>query len=90
MRGLATHWRVVLWPAFLAACLLEVVVFALVDPGELHTPGGGAVAWSGTAVYSLAFLVFWAASAAASALTLTLSRRAEDVNAPPGGAAASD
>lgn len=87
LAGLLQHWRVVLWPAFLAACLLELVVFALVDPGELHAPGGGALALSNTAVYSLAFFVFWAASAAASALTLVLTQRADEVNAPPAGGA---
>lgn len=86
LAGLQQRWRVVLWPAFLAACLLELVVFALVDPGELHAPGGGSLPLSNTAVYSLAFFVFWAASVAASALTLVLSERAEDVNAPEGGA----
>ncbi|MBX3634904.1 MAG: hypothetical protein KF683_05870 [Rubrivivax sp.] len=82
LASLSRHWRVVLWPAFLAACLLELVVFALVDPGELHAPGGGALPLSNTAVYSLAFFAFWAASAAASALTLVLTQRADEVNAP--------
>jgi hypothetical protein len=32
-------WGVILWPSFLAACLLEFMVFAIVDPAELHWPG---------------------------------------------------
>jgi len=34
-------------------------------------------------VYSLAFFVFWAAAAAACALTLLLARGADEVNAEP-------
>ncbi len=63
----------VLWPAFLAAAVLEMAVFALVDPGALHSPGGEPLALSRTAVYSLAFLGFWATTAAASAVALWLS-----------------
>jgi len=32
----------ILWPAFLMAGVLEVLVFAVVDPGELHWFGGAA------------------------------------------------
>ncbi len=71
----------VAWPAFVAAALLEMVVFALVDPADLHRPGGGALPLSATAIYSLAFFLFWAATAAASVLTLVLMRRADEVNA---------
>ena len=31
----------VLWPSFLAACALEMLVFGLVDPGDLHWPVAG-------------------------------------------------
>jgi hypothetical protein len=61
----------VLWPSFLAACALEMLVFGLVDPGDLHWPvAGGAV--SRQAVYALGFFAFWAATAASSALTAML------------------
>jgi hypothetical protein len=62
-----------LWPAFMAAAVLEMAVFALVDPEALHAPGGGPLALSRTAVYSLAFLGFWATTAAAAAVALWLS-----------------
>jgi len=29
----------ILWPSFLTACLLEGMVFAMVDPGEVHWSG---------------------------------------------------
>jgi hypothetical protein len=70
----------ILWPAFLAAGLLEVLVFAHVDPGDLHSYGGGELGLSRQAVYTLAFFAFWAVAALGSALTGLLLRRAEDVN----------
>jgi hypothetical protein len=73
------------WPAFLMAGVLEIAVFAFVDPLALHTLGGAALTLSPTAVYSLAFFVFWAATAAACLLTLVLARSADQVNAPPAG-----
>ena len=62
----------VLWPAFLMAGVLEISVFALVDPSELHWPGGAMIDVSRQAVYSLAFLAFWAVVAVASAITAVL------------------
>ena len=63
----------VLWPAFLMAGVLEVLVFAQVDPGELHGLGEAGAAWSAQAIYSVAFLVFWLIIAAASAISLWLA-----------------
>lgn len=63
----------VLWPAFLVAGVLEMVVFAFVDPHSLHGWGIDSSAWSPTAVYTLAFLMFWACIAAASAISLWLA-----------------
>ena len=71
----------VAWPAFLGASVLENAVLALVDPASLHLLSGEAVALSATAIYSLAFFVFWAVMAATCYLALSLSRSAEDVNA---------
>ena len=47
------------WPAFLAACVLQVAVFAFVDPLELHW-FGRELDWSRQAVYAAGFFVFWA------------------------------
>ncbi len=33
----------IVWPAFMSACLLELVVFALVDPLDLHWSASRAV-----------------------------------------------
>lgn len=62
----------VLWPAFLMAGVLEVLVFALVDPSDLQWPGGAPIEASRQAIYTLSFLAFWAVTAAASAFTALL------------------
>jgi hypothetical protein len=68
----------ILWPAFLMAGVLEILVFALVDPTDLHWLGGAPVAASRQAVYTLAFLAFWAVIAAAGAITVLLLQRTDD------------
>ena len=68
----------ILWPAFLMAGVLEVLVFALVDPGDLRWLGGEAIDVSRQAVYTLSFLVFWAVIAAAGAITTLLRRGVDD------------
>ena len=72
----------ILWPAFLMAGVLEAMVFAVVDPGDLHWFGGPALAWPTQAVYSVTFLIFWGAMSTAGALTVLLSREADEVNLP--------
>lgn len=71
----------VAWPAFLTAALLEIAVFAFVDPAALHMLDGSRLALSDTAIYSLAFLVFWAIAMGAGYLTLMLNQSADEVNA---------
>jgi len=70
----------VLWPAFLMAGVLEMLVFSLVDPQQLHVPGGEALGWSPTAVYTLAFFVFWGVIAVAGLLTEILDASAGEIN----------
>ena len=70
----------ILWPAFLMAGVLEMLVFALVDPGGLHWFGGSPLDWSASAVYTLAFFAFWWVIAIASALTQLLGQGAAEVN----------
>ncbi|MFZ5522335.1 MAG: hypothetical protein ACOZD0_14165 [Pseudomonadota bacterium] len=61
----------IVWPSFLVAGLLEAVVFAVIDPVDLlHLLEAG---WTATALYSVAFFVFWAVVAGASALSLWLA-----------------
>ncbi len=83
MKHLARRAATIAWPAFLGAGVLEMAVFAFVAPTTLSLPGGEALGLSPLAVYSLAFFVFWAAAAAACALTLLLARGADELNAEP-------
>ena len=71
----------IVWPAFLAACVLELAVFAVVDPLELHW-SGHALGLSRRGTYTVAFFVFWAISIGACALTAVLRMSAAEVNEP--------
>ena len=75
------------WPAFLAAAVLEMLVFALIDPNDLHWLGR-ALEWSPMAVYAASFFAFWVVAMASSALTMLLAAPPEDINErqPAGGA----
>ena len=72
-------WVLVTWPAFLAACLLEAVVFATIDPAEVHWPGQ-VVQPSREAIYTAAFFIFWLIAIGCSSLALWLSKPPRDVN----------
>lgn len=67
------------WPAFLLAGVIEMLVFAMVDPESLHW-FGQPLALSREAVYTLAFFVFWILTMASSALTTLLAMSPFDVN----------
>lgn len=56
------------WPAFLAASVLELVVFGVLDPQALEGVLD-VLSLSRQGVYTLGFFVFWAISAVACALT---------------------
>ena len=63
---------VVLWPSFLMAGILELLVFALVDPSELarldrlHPI-------SNSAVYTVAFVLFWAVVSIGAGVSVLLA-----------------
>ena len=71
----------IVWPAFLSAGLLEMLVFVVVDPTELHWFGGPSVDWPAQAVYSVTFLIFWVAIATSAAASALLSIESDDINA---------
>ena len=60
------------WPAFLMGCVLELFVFALVDPADVHWMGQ-ALPLSRISVYSLAFFLFWAVCFAGNVLMMFLN-----------------
>jgi len=67
----------VLWPAFLMAGVLEMLVFTLVDPSDLHC-GVTPVELSRQAVYTLAFFAFWLLVGLACLLTALLCVEPDD------------
>ncbi|WP_310376880.1 hypothetical protein [Rhodoferax ferrireducens] len=63
----------VLWPAFLGACVLEALVFAVVDPHSLQWQGQS-LELSRQSVYSLAFFGFWGVTALVASLALLVAK----------------
>jgi hypothetical protein len=78
----AQRWMWIAWPAFLVAAVLEMIVFAMVDPGDLHWLGNP-LELPRQAIYTLAFFVFWGVTMASSALTTLLSMSPFEVNRCP-------
>jgi len=63
----------ILWPAFLMAGVLEMLVFAVVDPNELRWFGGPYLEWPPVAVYSVTFLIIWFTIATSGAMSELLA-----------------
>jgi hypothetical protein len=80
MKRIVHRFAAIAWPAFLAAAVLEIAVFALVDPAQIAVLVEPPLALSTTAIYSLAFFGFWLAVGAACALTVLLERSADELN----------
>ena len=74
LSGFGRRALAVLWPAFLMAGVLEMLVFAFVDPQALHWLGGAAVDMDRKAVYSIAFFLFWVVLGLSGAITQLLLR----------------
>ncbi len=72
----------ILWPAFLMAGVMEMVVFAVVDPHDLSW-FGQPLEWSREFIYTVAFFVFWATFIVSSSLTTLLSMSPFEVNRCP-------
>jgi hypothetical protein len=85
-RPLAVSAMRVLWPAFLAAGVAEMLVFAVVDPMELRWFRGDSIGLPPQAVYTLTFLIFWALISCAAATTVLLGRESRPMRrqAPTG------
>lgn len=69
----------IVWPAFLMAGVIEMLVFSLADPQDLYWFGHH-LELSRQAVYTLSFFVFWMVTSMSGALTLLLSLPAGEVN----------
>jgi hypothetical protein len=70
----------IVWPAFLMAGVMEILVFSLADPEELSW-FGHQLEWSRQTVYTVSFFVFWLVLGLSGGLTLLLSLSADEVNA---------
>ena len=70
---LTRHCMQVVWPAFLGACLLEALVFSMVDPRETHWVAN---TWllSQQSLYSVEFFSFWITTMLCGSLVLWLER----------------
>ena len=71
-RPLRERVLLILWPAFLMAGVLEMMVFAVLDPSGMHWFGAEAIEWSRSAVYSVTFFIFWGVIATSGAITALL------------------
>ena len=66
----------IVWPAFLMAGVIEMLVFAMGDPQDL-------LEISRQGVYTLAFFVFWLITSISGGLTTLLSMSPFEVNRCP-------
>lgn len=80
MSGQRLMW--IAWPAFLVAAVLEMVLFAFIDPSELHLPGA-MMGWSREAIYTLFFFLLWGGALVSSSLTTLLAMSPFEVNRCP-------
>jgi len=69
----------ILWPAFLMAGVIEMLVFSLADPQELYWFGHH-VELSRQTLYTLSFFAFWLATSISGALSILLSLPPGEVN----------
>lgn len=76
------EWIIVLWPAFMAACVLETLVFSGFDPHDIHFFGLDFETDRDT-VYSIAFFAFWAVTTLTGVLTWMLAQPATPLPPSP-------
>lgn len=67
---------VVLWPAFVMAGVLEMLIFVVADPQDFAWFGGAPLGWSRQAVYTVTFFILWAVLAVSGALTVMFAHSA--------------
>jgi hypothetical protein len=67
------HILLVIWPSFVIAGLLEMLVFGAARPEDMKGFSGLLSEMSPIGVYTLAFFCFWAISALGTVLTLILA-----------------
>jgi hypothetical protein len=73
---LASRALMILWPAFVMAGVLEMLVFAVVDPDSMQWFGIEPLQWTRTAVYSVTFFIFWMVISTSAVITKLLDEPA--------------
>ncbi len=69
----------IVWPAFLMAGVLEMLVFAMVDPQDIQW-FGARLEWSRQAIYTAAFFIFWGITTVSGGLIVLLAMSSPEVN----------
>ena len=82
VRPLAQRIGAILWPSFFAAGVTTMVFFAVIDPLELRDITFPGLEISRELGYSIAFFLFWLATAASSLFTWILLRPSGRFNRP--------
>ena len=81
-RPMAQRIGAILWPSFFAAGVATMVFFAFVDPLALRDISLPRLELTREAGYTIAFFLFWGATAGSSLFTWILLRPASRFNAP--------
>lgn len=81
-RPLSQRIGAILWPSFFSAGVATMVFFAFVDPLALRDITFPELPLTRQAGYTIAFFLFWVATAAASLFTWLLLRPASRFNGP--------
>ena len=71
----------IIWPAFLMAGVIEMLVFSMVDPEDMHW-FGHQLDFSRQGIYTLSFFAFWLVLSLSAALTVLLALSPAEVNSP--------
>lgn len=81
-RPMAQRVGAIVWPSFFAAGVATMVFFAFIDPLQLRDITFPQVEISRGLGYSIAFFMFWLATAASSLFTWILLRPSSRFNRP--------
>jgi hypothetical protein len=81
-RTMAQRLGAIAWPSFFAAGVATMVFFAFIDPLELRDITWPDLPLTREMGYSIAFIMFWLATASSSLFTWILLRPAARFNKP--------
>jgi len=79
-RPLAQRIGAILWPSFFSACVASMVFFAFIDPLDLRDITFPGIEISRSMGYTIAFFMFWLATASSSLFTWLLLRPSSRFN----------